>query len=67
MFFGFYPVHQLAFPNMLDKHSTEHPVLGQIASIGALDTPDEYFEAVKEEYIKRRDYMIEGLNKIEGV
>ena len=43
------------------------PVIGQIASIGALDTPDEYFAAVKEEYIKRRDYMIEGLNKIEGV
>jgi len=43
------------------------PVIGQMASIGALDTPDEYFEDVKEEYIKRRDFMIEGLNKIEGV
>ena len=43
------------------------PVIGQIASIGALDTPDEYFEAVKEEYIKRRDFMIEGLNRMEGV
>ncbi len=43
------------------------PVLGQMASIGALDTPDEYFEAVKEEYIKRRDFMIEGLNRMEGV
>ena len=43
------------------------PVIGQIASIGALDTPDEYFAAVKEEYFKRRDFMIEGLNKIEGV
>ena len=43
------------------------PVIGQHAAIGALDTPDEYFEAVREEYIKRRDYMIEGLNKIEGV
>ena len=43
------------------------PGLGQMASIGALDTPDEYFDAVKEEYIKRRDFMIEGLNKIEGV
>ena len=43
------------------------PVLGQIAAIGALDTPDEYFAAVKEEYIKRRDFMINGLNKIEGV
>ena len=43
------------------------PVLGQMAAIGALDTPDEYFEAVKEEYIKRRDFMINGLNRIEGV
>lgn len=43
------------------------PVIGQIASIGALDTPDKYFEAVKEEYIKRRDFMIEGLNRMEGV
>lgn len=43
------------------------PVIGQYAAIGALDTPDEYFEAVKEEYIKRRDYMINALNKIEGV
>ena len=43
------------------------PVIGQYAAIGALETPDEYFEAVREEYIKRRDYMIEGLNKIEGV
>ena len=43
------------------------PVLGQMAAIGALDTPDEYFEAVKEEYIKRRDFMIKGLNRIEGV
>ena len=43
------------------------PVIGQMASIGALDTPDEYFEAVKEEYIKRRDFMIEGLNRMEGV
>ncbi len=43
------------------------PVLGQIASIGALDTPDEYFAEVKDEYIRRRDYMIDALNKIPGV
>ena len=43
------------------------PVIGQLAAIGALDTPDEYFDAVKEEYIKRRDYMIDALNKIPGV
>ena len=43
------------------------PVLGQMAAIGALDTPDCYFDAVKEEYIRRRDYMIERLNQMEGV
>lgn len=43
------------------------PVLGQYASIGALDTPAEYFAEVKQEYIKRRDYMIERLNQMEGV
>ncbi len=43
------------------------PVIGQIAAIGALDTPNEYFEAVRQEYINRRDFMINRLNSIEGV
>ena len=43
------------------------PVFGQIAAIGALDTPDSYFESVKKEYIRRRDYMVERLNKMEDV
>ena len=43
------------------------PVLGQIAAIGALDTPQEYFDAVREEYIRRRNYMIDTLNSIPGV
>ena len=43
------------------------PVLGQIASIGALDTTDEYLQDVRAEYIRRRTYMIENLNKIPGV
>lgn len=43
------------------------PVIGQIAAIGALDTPDSYFQNVRDEYIKRRNFMIEGLNKMEGV
>ena len=43
------------------------PVLGQIAAIGALDTPDSYIQAVREEYIKRRNCMIETLNRMEGV
>lgn len=43
------------------------PVLGQYAAIGALDTPQEYFDEVKEEYIKRRDCALELLNAIPGV
>ena len=43
------------------------PVLGQHAAIGALDTPKEYFRDVREEYIKRRNYMINRLNQIPGV
>ena len=43
------------------------PVIGQIAAIGALDTPDEYFAQVRDEYIRRRNFMIERLNQIEGI
>lgn len=40
---------------------------GQIASEAAVDTPASYFEAVKAEYTFRRNILVEGLNKIEGV
>ena len=43
------------------------PTLGQIAAEASLDTPPEYFEEVYNEYIKRRDFLVEGLNKIPGV
>ncbi len=43
------------------------PAYGQIAAEGALSTPKEYFVAVRDEYIKRRDFVIEALNKMEGV
>ncbi len=43
------------------------PLLEQYASIGALDTPQSYFDEVKEEYIKRRDCAIKLLNEIPGV
>ena len=43
------------------------PVIGQYAAIGALDTPQEYFDEVVAEYIRRRDFMISRLNKMEGV
>ena len=43
------------------------PVLGQVASLGALDCADGYFAAVREEYIARRNFTIEALNRIPGV
>lgn len=43
------------------------PTLAQIASEAALETGPEYFEAVKKEYTKRRDILVDGLNSIEGV
>ncbi len=43
------------------------PTLAQIAAEGALKTPKTYFEKVNEEYINRRDTLVNGLNAIEGV
>lgn len=43
------------------------PSYGQIAAEAALSTPKEYFDEVYDEYIKRRDFMVEALNKMEGV
>lgn len=43
------------------------PTLAQIASEGALQTPQSYFDNVVEEYVKRRDIIVDGLNSIEGV
>jgi aspartate aminotransferase len=43
------------------------PSLGQVAGEAALDTPKQYFDEVYQEYINRRNFVIEALNKIEGV
>ncbi|MCT4580586.1 MAG: pyridoxal phosphate-dependent aminotransferase [Flavobacteriales bacterium] len=43
------------------------PTFGQIAGEAALETPQSYFDTVIEEYVERRDILIDGLNKIEGV
>lgn len=43
------------------------PVLGQIAGEAALDLKDDYHESVKQEYVRRRDFLVEALNNIPGV
>lgn len=43
------------------------PSYGQIGAEAAIDTPASYFEGVKKEYIARRDFVIDSLNKMKGV
>lgn len=42
------------------------PLLGQIAAEASLDTPDEYMLDVYNEYVERRKFLIDGLNRIPG-
>lgn len=43
------------------------PTFGQIAAEAALDTPQSYFDDVIAEYTARRNFLVDGLNKIPGV
>ena len=43
------------------------PLIGQIIAEASLDAPEDYFKATYDEYIGRRDCLIEGLNRIPGV
>jgi aspartate aminotransferase len=43
------------------------PTYAQIAAEAALQTPDSYFTQVINEYVNRRNTMVNGLNEIPGV
>lgn len=43
------------------------PYFGQLIGMASLETPEEYFNEVRAEYVKRRNCLINGLNKIPGV
>ena len=43
------------------------PLVGQIVAEASVDTPDEYFREVYDEYVERRNCLISGLNDIPGV
>jgi aspartate aminotransferase len=43
------------------------PTFGQVGAEAAIDTPDSYFVEVKQEYVARRDFLIDALNKMDGV
>lgn len=43
------------------------PLLGQIVAEASLSTPQEYMDMVYDEYLSRRNFLIDGLNQIPGV
>lgn len=43
------------------------PLIGQIAAEASLDAPDEYLMDSYNEYVSRRKFLIDGLNRIDGV
>lgn len=42
------------------------PLVGQIVAEASVDTPEEYFREVYDEYVERRNCLINGLNDIPG-
>ena len=42
------------------------PTFGQIAGEAAVDTPASYLEAVLQEYVRRRNIVVESINKMKG-
>ncbi len=42
------------------------PLIGQLIAEASLDTPDDYMLDVYNEYVERRKFLIDGLNRIPG-
>ncbi|MBR3519432.1 MAG: pyridoxal phosphate-dependent aminotransferase [Paludibacteraceae bacterium] len=43
------------------------PLIGQIVAEASMDTPEEYMLEMYNEYVERRKYLIDGLNRIPDV
>ena len=43
------------------------PLIGQISAEASIDAPKEYLAEVYDEYVERRKFLIDGLNRIPGV
>ncbi len=52
----------------IQSHATSNPnSIAQYASVEALNGDQSSVSVMREEYIKRRDYMVERINSIEGI
>ncbi len=43
------------------------PLIGQIAAEASIDAPEQYTRDTYDEYVERRKFLIDGLNRIPGV
>lgn len=62
------PVEIIKTMTKIQSQSTSNPTsIAQKAAIAALRGPQDCVEKMRQEFEKRRDYLIEGLNSISGV
>jgi len=59
--------HVLENVNKYAEFRLSPPHFGQILAEATLDVPPSYIESVKEEYVRRRDYLIGRLSKMDNV
>ncbi|MFH1678657.1 MAG: pyridoxal phosphate-dependent aminotransferase [Candidatus Omnitrophota bacterium] len=62
------PVEIIQAMNNLQSHSTSNPTsISQRAAVAALNGTEEQVQQMVKEFKKRRDYMVERLNRISGI
>ena len=57
----------MAAVNKFGQTRLSPPLIGQLVAEASLDAPEQYHQDVYDEYIARRNCLVEGLNKIPGV
>lgn len=57
----------MAAVNKFGQARLSPPLIGQLVAEASLDAPKQYHQDVYDEYIARRNCLVEGLNKIPGV
>lgn len=60
------PLYIVEAVSKLQDHSTSNPnSIAQKAAVAALEAPDDFSRSMREEFQKRRDYIVERLKRIE--
>lgn len=52
----------------MQSHATSNPnSIAQAAALAAIDGPDDFIDMMREEFLKRRNFMVERINSIPGL